>query len=150
MAVSVLSQASALNQGAQLWVIPDVSNSSWTMKIDWYLNFQICRAQRHSMRHLPEYVDKVIDQTGLDKPVVTTSDSSTLLIASENLLPNKWVALVPLHKNYAQWVQQVAETWASLGHPTLRIFLPAGQKAGQFNELWQSYQKFEDYTVVLD
>jgi hypothetical protein len=150
MALSVLSQASALNQGAQLWALPNISNSRWAVKIDWYLNFQICRAQRHISRELPEFVDHVITETGLDKPILKYDDNSTLLISSEHLLPNKWVALVPLHANYGRWVQQVSETWSSLQKPSLRVFLPAGQSAGDFNELWQTHQKFEDFTIVLD
>ncbi len=150
MALSVLSQASALKQGAQLWVLPDISNSRWTVKIDWYLNFQICKAQRHTLRELPDFVEKVITDTGIEKPAIKYDEHSTLLIASEHLLPNKWVALVPVHKNYAQWAKQVFETWASLQTPSLRVFLPAGYSAGDFNEHWRSHDKFEDFTIVLD
>lgn len=150
MAMSVLSQASALNQGAQLWVLPDISNSRWTLKVDWYLNFQICKANRHTLRDLPEFIEHVVHDTGLEKPVIKYDEHSTLLIASEHLLPNKWVGLIPLHKNYAQWVEQVSETWVSLQNPSLRIFLPAGHSPGDFNELWRIHSKFEDFTIVLD
>lgn len=150
MALSVLSQASALNQGAQLWVLPLVSNSRWTAKIDWYLNFQISKAQRHISRELPTFVDEVIGQTGLDRAELKYGEDSTLLIPSELLLPNKWVALVPLLTNYSGWVQQVAETWASLESPSLRVFLPPGHSPGDFNELWQAHDKFAEFTIVLD
>ena len=150
MALSVLSQASALNPGSDLWIVPDAGNSRWSVKIDWYLNFQICKAERHVSRALPEFVSDVLSETGLEKPALKYSPQAPLLIPSENLLPNKWVAVLPLHKNYTQWVSDIARTWASLHNPTLRVFLPPGQNAGSFNELWQSHHKFEDFTVVLD
>lgn len=150
MALSVLSQASALNPGSDLWILPDAGNSRWTVKIDWYLNFQICKAERHHSRALPEYVAEVLSETGLERPVLRYASHAPLLIPSQNLLPNKWIAILPLHKSYSQWVADIAQSWESLQNPSLRVFLPPGQNAGSFHGLWQSHHKFEDFTVVLD
>lgn len=148
--IGVLSQASALNQGAQLWVVPGSENSRWTMKIDWYLNFQISKASRHQAPPSPLYLQKVAAETGLEKTSFVTASQSPLLIPCHDLLPCRWTAMVPLHKNYTEWVLQIEKLWESLERPSFRVFLPAGQNAGGFNELWQNENKFEDFTVVLD
>ena len=150
MAIGILSQASALNQGAQLWVVPGSENSRWTMKIDWYLNFQISKASRHRPHATPLYLQKVAAETNLGEVSFVTESESPLLIPCHDLLPCRWTAMVPLHKNYGQWVGQISKLWESLDHPSFRVFLPAGQNAGSFNELWQNQNKFEDFTVVLD
>lgn len=150
MAISVLSQASALNPGAELWIMADASNSRWTLKVDWYLNFQVTKSSRHQTANIDSYLRDVIEATELDQQKIAISSNDPLLIPCENLLPCRWAAMIPLHQSYAAWVHEIAKVWKSLGHPALRIFLPAGQNAGSFNELWQTHHKGEDFTVVLD
>lgn len=150
MAIGILSQASALNQGAPLWVVPDSGNSRWMMKIDWHLNFQISKASRHHAKAAPLYLQKVVAETGLKEVSFLTEPESPLLIPCHDLLPCRWTAMIPLHRNYSQWVSQIGKLWESLDHPSFRVFLPAGQNAASFNELWQNEHKPEDFTVVLD
>lgn len=150
MAISLLSQASALNPGAELWVVPDRGNSRWTTKIDWYLNFQIAKSGRHQSRTSPLFLQKVVADTNLPEYSFLAEDHSPLLIPCQNLLPCRWTAVLPLHRNHAEWVSQLSQVWTSLDKPTFRVFLPAGQNPATFNELWQNHHKFEEFTVVLD
>ncbi len=150
MAVSVLSQASAFNPGADLWILPDVAHSSWSTKIDWYLNFQICRSERHETRALAPKVDHILEETGLERQKVRVNRGGPLLIASHDLLPNRWVAVIPFSGDLNAWLAQVAKIWEALKSPSYRVFLPPGQSTGQYANLWQKSQKFEDYSLVLD
>jgi len=150
MAASVLSQASALNPGSDLWIVPDLAKSQWTAKLDWYLNFQICKCSRHTTPGLPEFVNEVLAETELDRPRVNMDHEAPLMIASQSLLPNKWVVVVSWHDDMASWALKTCEIWQKLKQPSLRIFLPPGQSAGNFERGWSSHHSVQDFTVVLD
>lgn len=150
MATSVLSQASALNPGSDLWIVPDFANSQWTAKLDWYLNFQICRASRHQSSPIPDYLNYVLEETELKKPAIPVEDQAPLMIATQQLLPNKWVVLIPWNGNLGEWVQQAFKVWQNLQQPSIRLFLPPGQSSGSLQHAWQAYSNWQDLTVVLD
>ncbi|WII71215.1 hypothetical protein QJS83_12165 [Bdellovibrio sp. 22V] len=150
MAMSVLSQASALNPGSDLWIVPDLDKSQWTAKLDWYLNFQICKSTRHLSPSLPNYLRTVLAETELEKKSIDIKPSAPLMIATHELLPNKWVVLLPWDGNLKQWTTQVFEIWQKLKEPSLRVFLPPGQSTGNLQLAWQTHHTFEDFTVVLD
>lgn len=150
MAVSVLSQASALNPGSDLWILPALNESLWTTKLDWYLNFQVCKASRHQSPRVASYVTDVLRETELGSFPVQRDSKAPLMIASEGLLPNKWVVLVPLQDNLQDWTAEIFKIWQNLKNPTLRVFLPPGQSAGHFQNFWQKQSDFQEFTVVLD
>lgn len=150
MSISVLSQASAFNPGSDLWIVPDLEKSQWTEKLDWYLNFQICRSSRHQAPRLPEYVKDVLSETGLPKQDLTQNKQAPLMIASSELLPNKWVVILPWQDDLSQWTAEAYKVWHSLQKPTLRVFLPPGQSTGNLQRAWQSHTDSQEFTVVLD
>ncbi|KHD89435.1 MAG: hypothetical protein OM95_03470 [Bdellovibrio sp. ArHS] len=148
MALSVLSQASAFNPGAELWIVPDLEKSQWTARLDWYLNFQVSKASRHVSPALPSYLQEVLTETELPQFAVKTTQP--LMISSEELLPNKWVVIIPWQDDLNTWITQGFEIWHKLKEPSLRLFLPPGQSAGRVQQEWQTHHSFEDFTVVLD
>lgn len=150
MSIGVLSQASAFNPGSDLWIAPDLEKSPWTAKLDWYLNFQICKASRHRRRELSQYLTEVLNETEMTSSTVISSTEQPLMIASEKLLPNKWVVLVPWDDDMTQWTQEIFKVWKNLNEPTLRIFMPPGQSTGGLQMAWQSLHPSQDFTVVLD
>jgi len=150
MSLSVLSQASALNPGSDLWIVPDLERSHWTAKLDWYLNFQICKSSRHQTAALPEFVENVMAETEQAPPQLNLNPASSLMIASPDLLPNKWVLVVPWSENMAEWTAAIFKIWSGLQEPTVRVFLPPGQSAGTLQQHWQKHHTFQDFTVVLD
>lgn len=150
MAISVLAQANALNPGSDLWIIPDTANSAWNAKLDWYLNFQISKSVRHEPLKAPEFIQGVLQETGLETPSLSVPATAPLMIASQGLLPNKWVVILKWENNPETWVQSCFQVWSQLQEPSLRIFLPPGQSTGTFLREWKNHHRFEDFTVVLD
>ena len=152
MAVTPLSQASALNPGAELWIAPASVESKWTARLDWYLNFQISRFSRHQPLQRSSHLEAVLNETQLPLPPVPELEAAPLMISSGNLLPNRWVVLIPLteHKNLQNWAEACTKVWDSLGKPSLRIFLPPGETVGAFHQSWQKKSAFEDYTCVTE
>lgn len=148
--MNVLSLASAFNPGSDLWIVSDTANCHWTQKLDWYLNFQIVKSQRHlspEIRNFTKYIQK---ESGLETYEVSVPKDAPLMITSEAFFPNKWVVVVPMTASFEVWVREVSNIWENLKHPSLRVFLPTGQNAGSFNKEWQKHHSFEDFTVVLD
>ena len=150
MSQSVLSQASAFNPGADLWILPAAGQSHWTEKLDWYLNFQICKASRHIPPQVGEFIKDVLTETELPAIEIKAARQAPLMIASAELLPNKWVVVLPISDGFDSWVAEVARIWKQLGSPTFRAFLPPGQSAGRLLELWHKHHAFQQFTVVLD
>lgn len=150
MALSVLSQASALNPGSDLWIVPDLEKSQWTAKLDWYLNFQICKASRHKSPSIPEFLSSVVSETELQLPKVPSTKNLSLMISSDSLLPNKWVVILPWTGDLGQWTSRIFEIWQQLKEPSLRVFLPPGQSTGNLQSAWQTHHTFQEFTVVLD
>lgn len=150
MSLSVLSQASALNPGSDLWIVPDLEKSHWTTRLDWYLNFQLCKSSRHITPNLPSFVTEVLEETELEKRVFPISSNAPLMIASEELLPNKWVVVLPWNGDLTKWTSSIFDIWQNLKEPSLRVFLPPGQSTGNLQAAWHTHHTFEDFTVVLD
>ncbi|MGE5087366.1 MAG: hypothetical protein ACM3MG_13765 [Bacillota bacterium] len=150
MALSVLSQAGALNPGADLWIIPQLGKSQWAAKLDWYLNFQLSKAARHSSPTIPSYLNEVIKETDLESYYRPVAKTAPLMIGSESLLPNKWVVVIPWDENLHTWTESIIGTWDSLKQPSLRVFLPPGQSTGPFQQACLKIHNAQDFTVVLD
>ncbi len=148
--ITTLSQASALNPGAELWVTADLEKSKWTAKIDWYLNFQIVKASRHQPPPLSEFLIKIIEKTNVEVQKMKPMTSASLLIYSQALLPNKWVAVVPYHDNLKEWMKNIYKVREQLQNPSLRIFLPAGQLTTTITEQLLTTDDEKEMTVVLD
>ncbi len=148
--ITTLSQASALNPGAELWVTADLPKSKWTAKIDWYLNFQIVKASRHQPPPISDFLVKIIEKTNLEVPKLAPLTSSSLLIHSQSFFPNKWVAVVPYNDNLKEWMTRIFKVCEQLQNPTLRIFLPAGQQTATVTEELVSTEDEKEITLVLD
>lgn len=148
--VQLLSLASAFNPGHDLWVVPDAASSRWTLRLDWYLNFQITRASRHPSPKLAAEVDGLLREIEWRPETPAPPEPATLLVACENLLPARWVAVVPNPGDLAGWTQRIQDAWRDLRQPTLKVFLPTGLQAGPFSEEWRRRSDQEDYSLVLD
>lgn len=149
MAIAVLSQASSFNTGADLWILPDLDSCKLTLKVDWYLHFQITQAERRTPPFISEFLLKTLEETELPALQIPLDPKAPLLINSQNSLPARWVLVIPYQK-LSTWVETAHQVWQGLNQPSLRIFLPTGQSAGSFQEIWQTYSKYEDFSLVLD
>lgn len=150
MAIKQLSQASAYNPGASLWICPDQPNSKWYLKLDWYLNFQISRLEKHNKQFLSKDLETIILKTELDIEKQIVPDEKHTLVSSYLNLPCRWLIVQPYENNPKEWCLKIKHSWQSLKEPSLRVFLPTGLNASDFTEVWRSITSFDDLTVVLD
>lgn len=146
----LLSLASAFNPGHDLWIVPTAAESRWTLRLDWYLNFQIIRAGRHARPQKDAAVEQVLQEIEWSPPNPRLDRQSPLLVSCDGRLPARWVAVVPGSSKLSDWTESIEKIWRDLQQPTLKIFLPTGLQAGPFSEEWRKKVQSDDYSVVLD
>lgn len=159
MALQEISQASRLNSGADLWVVPETKSSKMAQKIDWYLNFQITRSARHQSKLLPEKVSEILQKSGLPTKdwieKIPLSKKEDLLILSNMAFPNRWVMVIRGSNEFPKWIENIHERWLKMNSPSLRIFLPAGISGSQFENAWRKVplstkEEFQKIGFVLE
>lgn len=131
----------ALSPGATLWILPSLTESGWSTRIDWYLGFQLRRGLPHrrfdfssDMRQLMEAYEETL-------PKIPRTEELPLMIASENLLPNHQTVLIPSKPtDGAEWVKSCKRVWKGLGSPITRIFLPKSISGTEFEKTWGKSQ----------
>jgi hypothetical protein len=150
--VEVVREVSeALAPGADLWVVANLENSSWSQKIDWYLNFQILRAKTHQTAAPDSEMNQVLSRWEVEIPPAENLSSSPLMIVSSSSLPNHAVVMVPFEvANLRRWVEQVHGVWRCLDAPSLRVFLPNGQNAVKFAKAWPGPEDVLVHAIVVE
>lgn len=149
MAASILSQASCLSAGAELWIVPTLDSNHTSPKLDWYLNFQVSKMERHQSAVLPQALQDILAATELENPLPQKNQSLLKMIPTKGALPCKWV-IINENLEFKTWVESSVQTWKSLKQPPVRFFLPAGQTPAKFEEIWKSLGQLDDYSVVID
>ena len=125
MSIKQLSYHTALTPGSDLWILSEKKYSFWTQKIDWYLNFQISRKFPHiTLSH--EQIKKLTHEWELPHfKLDLDNEKRTLMIASENFLPNTKTVILPFsHQQLRSWVDKALRIWKNIKCPSLRLFLP--------------------------
>ncbi len=146
----VISQANSYNAGAELWATPQLEASRSSQRLDWYLNFQIAKAKMHQRLETSPQVKKIVQACELELPENPIDGNQGLLISTTHLLPARWVLVQPLVADFKNWVSGIHQSWESLKHPQLRIFLPTHKTAADFQSQWSSLSDSTDYGIVLD
>lgn len=126
MKTRTLSQAGSLTAGSEVWVLPKPKDSSWTRKIDWYVNGLITRAEIHSPAPLPAELEKILKEEELPTMTHSLPDSSPLLLSSSLFLPNRTTVILDSSRDMTQWISSIKNIWESLNARSLRVFLPKG------------------------
>ena len=149
MSLTILTQASSLNPGADLWVIPALPVSRSAQKIDWHLNLQLSKSTLHQTKSLDNKLKSILNKCELPESRFTQSPDR-LLVSTALLLPNRWVLQLSGSSEFPKWCGSIAEVWTSLRKPTLRVFLPTGLSAASFQKSWKEKYSFDDFSVVVD
>lgn len=142
---TIIPQASSKNPGADLWVLAEPHQNRTVTSLDRSINFQILRSMRHRRSKKSQILSDILSET--DQKEVVIPEVQSLLIPSNLHLPNRWVLVLPFTE-MNQWAAELHKSWKGLGEPSLRVFLPVGQNAGDFQKIWQNYSNYDDYTLV--
>lgn len=159
MANQSLDALSALASGVDLWVVPDLDHSKWARRIDWYLNFQIVRARPHVLPRLSSKLNEILASAEFTAPEVSVSPSAPLLVASQDLLPNRATVVVPWSEgenSQREWVRRCHALWRDLSKPyapnglSARFFLPGQLSSDAFLKAWPKEDSSASVQVVAE
>jgi hypothetical protein len=151
MGMQSLSDTMAFSPGADLWILPDPKTSHWARRIDWYLNFQLARAENHRQPVLETGLLQLLREEELAPPTTVSDNRKPLLVSSHHRLPAAQTVELPFGGDFSDWVTRAADIWRDLDKPPLRLFLPQGVSAGQAEAQWpESKAKNREVTVVAD
>lgn len=150
MAVIVLSSNQALNSGADLWIIPDFSNSVMAIQLDWYNNFLIGKTLRKNKYLIDSKLNTILEETELPRYENLPSPDDVIMISSSKPFPNRWTVMVGYEQDSTLWCQKIFKLYLDLKKPSLRIFLPSNLGMNQFVESWRLFSSEEDLSIVLE
>ncbi len=138
MNTTLLSAASGLNPGSDLWAVADRPHSKWNLQLDWLCNFKLLAFERHKASKKSVTLQNMINDTELKLgPIARPLPESPLLLSSCQWLPNRWILFIP-YTDTQKWISHIGSTWMGLQQPSLRIFLPTHLSANDFSQTWQS------------
>ncbi len=136
MASKILSAHTALVPGSDLWVLPQLTESYWTERINWYLNFQISRAESHKSKALSDLQIQEIHEFDLPHFEPQNNIPNALLIGSRDSLPNSQTIVLKFNQDIEVWLKDIQHIWSALGQPKIRIFAPKKIKAENISQIW--------------
>jgi hypothetical protein len=150
MPITHLSTASSLNPGADLWIIPDLQHSRSALRLDWYMNLQLTKSTLHSVPQLSPELQSILAKCDLPETRFYKKTTEFVMFESSRLLPNRWVVQIQTPKSHDGWVENASLAWTGLQKPSLRVFLPSGLSAGEFQKHWKELNSFDDFSLVVD
>ena len=129
-----LSQSVALNSGAELWLVPDHHESSWTGAIDWVLNFALLKSLRHRSEKISDHILHMSEAT--EFPVQeqkTFAGKEALLISAEPLVSSRWVLYQTIAgRTQEEWIFDGLVHAHKIKCMSLRIFIPRSFQLDHF------------------
>lgn len=124
------------DSGSDLWLVADAATSVWSRRIDWHLNFQAMKSERHQSFERPEQIKIIEEQWPHDTFNLKIADRAPLLIASSGLLPCSKTVFITFLGDVNSWVSECVRTWNGLGKPPVRVFLPDLVSPELFQAAW--------------
>jgi hypothetical protein len=124
MIVQKLSQNAAFGAGSHLWIFADPKISAFSRVIDFYLNFQMAKAEKLDRKSLPQRLIEILKSNQLDELTTLPEYRNHWLISTRRKLPCYQVVVIPFGNSKQQWVQEAVQVWQNLKNPSLRLFLP--------------------------
>lgn len=120
-------------EGSDFWVVADKKVSSWTLKLDWYVNFLMAKTDKVERHELSSNLKKILEEEELEFPKIAISKNPNLYIATKNLLPCLGLLVIPNSSlETKNWLEEIKRKWENLNKPSLRVFLPKGFDAKEF------------------
>ena len=144
------SQWESILTPCDLWVMPTPRDSRWFARMDWYLNFQMCKGLAYGGLHLPAETYAVAQEHGL--PVLSREEHShtPLLIAPSGRLPTERCVVIERTGELKEWLEKIHKLASGLKIKSLRIFLPKDCELTMAQKLWPESDEKVFFTTDLE
>ena len=122
---------------AQLWFLPPPQFSPWVARIDYYLNWQICKAHERSPFKMLSELRMATHEMDLPFFESHIERGAPLLVASQGLLPAHQCVVIDFSGPLYDWLSQIKNVAIKLNAHSLQIFLPHGSSIEEGQKLWR-------------
>jgi|GEM_PF-3639612 len=123
---------------SDLWFVPPSSHSAWFSRLDWYLNWQMCKGLSHRNAPPPAEIFRLAEEHGLK---VENSgldlDHAPLMISGQGLIPAQACVVLGFRGELKEWLTQVKTIAFQLQAPHARVYLPTGAERSKAVSLWE-------------
>lgn len=151
MSIKVLSQATALNPGHDLWAFPQMEKSKWAQNLDWYQNFAWTKAIEQKKKELSPELLRIIKEEEVKLPKLNLKKQPPLMVATSSYFPNQQNLQLPFSvEKRDQWVDELKAIWEQLLHPKMRIFLPKDISPEEFEAIWSDPKTHDKLSIVSE
>ncbi len=138
MNVDKIAAASALDAGADLWILPSAQNS-WWQQLDYRSGFLLSRCLLHQKMESPTKIEEILRETQILKKNFFSPKKSVLIGTSDHFF-NNWLLILPPDSALA--ADEIIETCQSLKVASIRLFsLPEDLSAKLITRLSASLQQ---------
>lgn len=120
-----------------LWVLPTPRYSRWFTRLDWYLNWQMCKGLAYGGLHLPAETYQTAEENGVPiLPCLENINTSPLLVSSQGLIPANGCLVLEGADDPKKWLARIAQLAVQLSAKKLHVFLPTGVTISQAEKWW--------------
>jgi hypothetical protein len=117
----------SFQSGAELWITPHPTQSSWTAKIDWLINFQILKAKQLKPQMMSPELKQIQQLCQIHAPEQQPTPERFLFPVGDHL-PTQWLAVMPYTETEQNFLAETLSILKSFQAKTVRIFLPKSIK----------------------
>ena len=118
-----------------LWVLPLPAQSQWFSRVDWYLNWQMCKGLAHEKSKPSVELFRVMEEGGVQFQPTPTDPKWPLMVISNGRIPAGKCVVIEKSKTLKDWLEQVASVAQNLHAQTLRVFLPSDSSPAEARKI---------------
>jgi hypothetical protein len=133
-----------------LWIFPAPRASRWFARLDWYLNWQMCKGVSYAGLHLPEETYRVAETHGHALRVENLDQPPLLVLPGARVPTKKCLVLDDFDAPLETWFGALAAHALSLRARTARIFLPTGRSLAEAEAAWARIHSDLDVSFATD
>jgi hypothetical protein len=130
-----------------LWVLPTPSESQWFARIDWYLNWQMCKGLAFEKARPSVELFRILEEGELQFEASVSDPSWPLMVMSHGRIPCSKCMVIDPRGSLDGWLNRAFEQAQKLKVRSLRLFLPKNAEKSQAESLWRGLNKDTSITT---
>lgn len=124
-----------LSRSSDLWILPTPRKSGWFSRVDWYLNWQMCKALSYPGLHLPSETLRLAQDYEVDLETSIKSKTLPLMVITGGLVPAKLCVVVE-SSDTREWLQEACAIAEKVQAKKVHVFLPSGIDEEEADRIW--------------
>lgn len=125
---------------ADLWIVPPPSHSAWFARLDWYLNWQMCKGSAYKAMPPAAELFRLLHENGIEMEAIPSNENAPLLISAGRLTPAKQCVVLPYRTDLKEWLEEAKDIAMKLQVGTAQLFLPADAEVDKAEKIWSKIE----------